>query len=459
MQKNRFPDQADAVCVLGLEDLDCSASLKWLNIPRDLYLVGDFSDAGIPPEVLNHPRARCFLIETPLQHEWMIKEIAWHAVMQSMHIQCQPGWEEFRRRLEECHLAAHLLISETSDFGQEAFFNARRNWLQNGPFRGWTVLKGRFKDVPAIVCGAGPNLKEASAYLESLSSRALLLSAGTASSILGEWGIAPHLSFFIDKQTPFDLIVQQPFLEIPSCLQSRLDPKCVRWLHGEKILAPESGPLPWEQWLLGENSSPSFGWTVGNFATQAAIWMGCNPIIWAGMDLCYQEDRKYAGRSTQNEALLIECDGRMTQRDWLLAARFSEELSCNHPEIRFINTAMQGLPLRPPIETMPLSSVNQTLTREYDLTGRLYQSLQGGNLLAGVDQKITEWDASWERCAAICSDLSVQIEALAQEAVYEYYLEPLWRIWRPLFNREARGQNLDWHRLLFFQQVLHNRSI
>ena len=461
MQRIKIPSQADALCLLGLEGLDCSQCLEWLDTQHDLYLVDNLSDLQIPPEVLNHPRLRSFSIETPLQHEQVIKEIAWHAVMQSMHIHSQPGWEEFRRRLEECQYAAHLLLSEVADFGQEAFGNARSNWRQSGPFRSWALLKGRFQDVPAIVCGAGPSLKEAAPRLAALSSRALILSAGTAGSIMGSWGIAPHLACFLDKQTPLDSILQQPFLEVPSILQSRLNPACVHWMHGEKILAPESGPLPWEKWWMDDDYSPSFGWTVGNFATQMAVWMGCNPIIWVGMDLCYQGEQKYADRSDRSQVPLIESNDRMTQRDWLLAARWSEELSCEHPQLRFVNTSMQGLPLRLPIETMPLDAIDQTLTREFDLTGRLHQAIQGASSLTmTIQQKEAEWVMSWERCIALCSQMTSDgDDALSNEIVHEFYLEPLWRIWRPLFNREARGQNLDWHRLLFFQQVLQNGQI
>lgn len=458
MQRIDCPASADAICVLGLEGVDCLALLKRLNQKQYLYLVGNLSDDSIPLEVANHPRARCFLIETPLQLEPMIKEIAWHAVMQSMHIHCQNGWEEFRRRLEECHHAAHLLLSETADFGHQALFNARNNWQKNGPFRSWTLLKDLFNGVPAIVCGAGPSLKEAQEHIAGLSSRALLLAAGTAGSILGEWGIAPHLAFFLDKEMSCDLIAQRPFLEVPTCLQSRLNPACVHWLHGEKILAAESGPLPWEKWWMDDDSCPSFGWTVGNFAMQMAVWMGCNPIILTGMDFCYRENQKYADRTDSGQVPLIESRHRMTQRDWLLAASWSEELAGNHPEIRFMNTATQGLPLSAPIETMPMAQIERELTKEFDLLGHLHQAIQRANAIdCQTQQKEIEWKRSWERCASLCSCPAADVdEALAEEVVHEFYLEPLWRIWRPLFNREARGQNLDWHRLLFFQQVLQN---
>jgi hypothetical protein len=210
---------------------------------------------------------------------------------------------------------------------------------------------------------------------------------------------------------------------------------------------------------MESDDNPSFGWTVGNFATQAAVWMGCDPIIWAGMDFCYQEGRKYAGREDQGQTPLIERRGRKTQRDWLLAARWSEDLASEHPDVRFVNTSMDGLPLHPPIETMPLWEAGRLLNGQFDLQGRLHQALQSGSWVS-MSKREKEWDHSWNRCASLSSDPTADVdEALAQEAVYQFYLKPLWQIWRPLFEREAQGQNLDWHRLLFFQQVLQNEPV
>ncbi len=438
-----MPD-IDAICFLGLKNFNRSLMEQWLHENKWLYLVSDH-DPALPSEILQHPRVRYFEIETPLQMRQMAKEIAWGSVMQSLDIHAEEGWDELKDKIEECHHAAHLLLSEVADFGVKAFSNARVNW-KSGSFRHWALLKDQFKNVPAVVCGAGPSLQDARPYLADIQSRALVLAAGTAAPILGDWGIEPHLALGLDKETPVESMRRQPFAELTMVMQSRFNPDCVSLLHGEKIIAPESGPLPWESWWLDETERPSFGWTVGNFATLIAIWMGCNPIIWTGMDFCYPDSQKYAGSSS-----VIEADHRITQRDFLLAARFSEEVALAHPHIRFLQTAKHGLPLKEPIETRPFAMARRLLKNEFDLSGRLHQALQSAPWMnLAMEMKEKDWNESLRRCSR---DPSAD---LSGEIVYEHYLEPLWQIWRPIFTREAKGQNLDTHQALFFQKVLQD---
>ena len=434
--------RVDAICFLGLKSFDSSSARRWLQDNQRLYLVDDHPPE-VPTEILQHPRVRYFEIETPLLYSQIAKEIAWGAVMQSLDIRIENGWEDLKEKIEECHHAAHLLLSEVADFGVKAFTNARANW-KSGSFRHWQLLMDRFKDVPAIVCGAGPSLQDAQPYLANIGPRALILAAGTAAPILGEWGVEPHLALSIDKETPVELARRQPFHELTTVMQSRFNPDCAAILQGEKIVAPESGPLPWERWWVDETLPFSFGWTVGNFATKIAIWMGCNPIIWAGMDFSYPANQKYAGSE-------IETDQRMTQRDFLLAARYSEETALNHPHIRFIQTSNQGLPLKEPIETRPFAFAQQLLKNEFDLRGRLHQAIQCSNPMnLEMQSKENEWNESIRRCSG---NLALD---LTNEIVYQHYLEPLWQIWRPIFVREADGQSIDLHRSLFFQTVLQN---
>jgi hypothetical protein len=358
-------------------------------------------------------------------------------------------WTLILQRIEEERMA---VLSEVSDWGLEAFQNARLNWEKEGPFRHFSALKNSCPGMPGVVSGAGPSLEEAMPFLSTLESKALILAAGTALPLLGSAKIKPHLFFAFDKGAPSKSILEQPFRDIPCCFQSRLSPQCLSLFQGEKILAPESGPLPWEDWWFPSDEKVPFGWTVGNFALQGAIWMGCNPIILTGMDLCYRQGKKYAmgkkGGEAEEVPLISEKNSQgkpvWTQRDFLLSAAFCRKLSEENPHIRFINTSSNGLSLGPLIETVPWASLSWE--KEWDLRGHLHAVLEKGERVHSLSEKEIEWRRSRERC--------VKGELLAGEPVYEYYLAPLWRIYERVFVQEIGEQDLDLHRQLFFQRVL-----
>ena len=388
------------------------------------------------------PSIQFFHLQTALQMPILAKQIAWKAVMQELKIVAAPGWEAMALAIEECHLAAHLLLSETADFGVKAFANARANWAQ-GPFYPLDAFKGLFSGCPAIICGAGPSLEEAAPFLKQFENRALIIAAGSGITALADRSIPFHLACALDKEAPLYRVPNTP-----CCIQSRLRREWVELLKGEKILAAESGPIPWEKWWLGEQEERPFGWIVGNFATQIALALGCSKIIWVGMDLCYQDGQKYAGGEV-SDTPLVEARGCKTQRDWIMAARFFEDLAKSRQDVQFIQTASRGLPLAAPIALKPLSSIDLREERVFAL--QLKEAfLKAPTIDLDLLQKEKEWDQSLKRCFANA------FQDLSGEIVYDFFLGPLWQIWRPLFEREMEaGQTIEIHRGLFFQQVLN----
>ena len=377
------------------------------------------------------PGAKVYRLETPLQTAAIAKEIAWHAVFRPLTCHAAPGWEEMKRQVEECHRAAHLLISEVSDFGKEAFVHALHNWEHHGPFCDFIALRGCCSNLPAIICGGGPSLAELK------QPQGLIFAAGTAHRLLEQIGISPHYVCAFDKQG----WVPKERCSIPLFMQSRLNPDTVAQFSGEKILVPESGPLPWEQWWLDGREAPfPCGWTAGNFAMQVTAWLGCNPIILVGMDFCYSEGSKYALEGPHEQNALIEVQnrkGRMvkTQRDWVMAAHFCDEIARSHPEQRWISSSLDGLFLGEAIEVKPLSELTFPKVDAVKLP------------TVPLELKIQEKKKIWAENYG--EDF---------EPIYEGFLAPLWQIWKPLFMREAEGQNPELHRSLFFQRVLEELS-
>ncbi|MBA3816485.1 MAG: motility associated factor glycosyltransferase family protein, partial [Parachlamydiaceae bacterium] len=59
-------------------------------------------------------------------------------------------------------------------------------------------LSGKFKGLPAIICGAGPSLDKNFDVLSKLHSRALIFAGATAFNALNAKGISPHIVVGID---------------------------------------------------------------------------------------------------------------------------------------------------------------------------------------------------------------------------------------------------------------------
>jgi hypothetical protein len=232
-------------------------------------------------------------------------------------------------------------------------------------------------------------------------------------------------------------------------------------MEGEKFLFPD-GSSPWINWINDQEVDWEAGWTVGNFLTATALLWGCNPIILVGMDFCYEEGQKYADlEAPAQEGLVkvIDREGKevWTQRDWLMAAQFTEELARKFPDRLFIQASERGLKLASPVLTETLADVLQRCpSPKRELSAEAPQ-------LPSSQLRWEIWEASLLACQTLCQNPdNVDLEALEKEIVYQKLLLPLWQVWRPVFEREVESdlqprsfaEKMQLHQILFFQQVL-----
>lgn len=449
-QRQSFPE-CENLCIIGGETIDEKAAIDWLERQekRRLFLV----DCDSRPK---HQRVLAYGASSLIEQKIAANEIGWSAVMQPLEIRAAEGYEAIESRVRESHLAARLLLSMVSDLGIRAFSNARENWKKLGPFAPLSSLKDCMKGTPAIVAGAGPSLEEALPTLNEISSRALLIGSGTALSIFSKKGIEPHLACALDSRTPAEFM--RSAAGVIACVQSKLNPQAMAEIRGTKILAPQGGPLPWESWWLGEQEMIDSGNTVGNFAAQIAVYFGCRPIIYVGLDLCYRGEVKYAEKHQQERFELIETQNRkgeivLTQHDWLMAARSHRNLAAEYAERRWISTAQAGLHLGEHVEVLSWEEACLFLNREVNIKERLAAAVQAAPEIKIDEKKESEWQESIERSLLACRRSEEVL--LREEPVYRFYLAPLWHLWLPVFRRESQKEDdLQRSRLLFFEKAL-----
>lgn len=430
--------QSDNLCLIGEDALDREKLLAWLESGenRRLFLIG----CG---EMFSHSRIRAYDASLWIQQNFAANEVGWSAVMQPLEIRAKEGWEGLKRRVEESHLAAHVLFSGVSDLGIKAYVHTRAN-EKRGPYVLLSSLKNCLKGVPAIIAGAGPSLADALPTIEAAAEKALLIGAGTALSLLGRRGIEPHLGCVLDARTSPEFLKNAK--KSLYCVHTQLHPDAMAEIEGRKILVPGQGVFPWEAWWLGDPETFELGFTAADAAMQVAFHLGCNPILCVGTDLCYRGEEKYAEKHDSDKFDLIEVKNRkgktvLTQRDWLMAAHWQRRFMAEHPERRWISAAEEGLPLGDAIEVASWEEALRCLGLKVDAGARL-----ASRVAAAPEWKL---DGGRER------RWQESLEGGEEDLVYRLYLAPLWNLWRSVVQRETKSEEefLE-RRSRFFQETI-----
>jgi len=159
-------------------------------------------------------------------------------------------------------------------------------------------LFDKFRDIPAIVVGAGPSLDKNVTLLKEVKEKAVILSVDRALGLLLPLGIIPHLVPSLDySQFNYDekYAPLQMDEELFMVFTQTLYHKITKTFWGPKFTMHQSDNISSilsHYW--GDKGIVSTGMHVGHLAFCMAKEMGCNPIIMVGMDLAFTEDKFHA---------------------------------------------------------------------------------------------------------------------------------------------------------------------
>jgi hypothetical protein len=168
-------------------------------------------------------------------------------------------------------------------------------------------LAGAGTGLSAIVLGAGPSLDRALPALRAAQSTAIIIAVDTALRPLLAAGIRPHLAVAVD---PGDANTRHLY-DLPPCPETFLvseasvDPRAVREFRGRTFLFCVADHHPWP-WLRAQGAGRGRLRAWGSVLTSAfdlALLMECDPIVFAGADLAFTDNRPY-------------CRGVVYEEDW-----------------------------------------------------------------------------------------------------------------------------------------------
>jgi antitoxin component YwqK of YwqJK toxin-antitoxin module len=290
-------------------------------------------------------------------------------------------------------------LLEFFDHGTGFCSNYYRNLLLLSKAYLGEALVGQFKDIPAIICGAGPSIAKSLPILQTLKDRALIFGGGTAMNALNTAGLLPHFGVGIDPNpAQFTRLVMNQAFEVPYFYRHRMSLQAVNFIHGPRLFLSGStgyAIAPFFEEKLGIRHHPiSEGHNVINFSLSIALALGCNPIILAGVDLAYtdglsycpgilnhplHERKEFFGTKTALDDLIQKPDiyGKpvLTLWKWIAESLWFSQVAQQNPQVAFYNGTQGGIGFEG-IPNVPLELLAQhNLQKTYDLEGLIHMAI------------------------------------------------------------------------------------
>ncbi len=390
------------------------AALEWLHadplrnlifLEDDIEILQCLLQTERGTRILSDNQALIFYFEDLKDEEKLFDELYWDFILTQMAISCLKvyGAERKERFVGLKHKIVHdaaiknALVEEYLKFGIPFFRNFYPNMLLLAESWQGTKLYGKFQNIPAVICGAGPSLERNIGILKEYLDRALIFGGGSALNALSSRDILPHFGIGIDPNPTqqYRLSTNKAY-EVPLFYRNRMHKEAFRLIHGPRLYIPGAGGYEVADWfdnrfgLNDETESLDEGHNVVNFGLELAKYLGCNPIIFVGVDLAYTEMQSYASgiiddTSVDKSDILNTGDfdtTAMIKEDiygkpiytlwkWIAESEWTGEYAKANPELTIINSTEGGLGM-PGIPNIPLQEVaDKYFIRDYDLRSRV----------------------------------------------------------------------------------------
>ncbi|MGC1879119.1 MAG: 6-hydroxymethylpterin diphosphokinase MptE-like protein [Rhabdochlamydiaceae bacterium] len=312
-------------------------------------------------------------------------------------------FHQIRLQVLRLSTVSHALLTEAL-YSHKLLVNLLRNikrWPGSFLAGGF---KGRFRGIPAVICGAGPSLQASLPHLKEMEDRALIIAGGSTIAALSNQGIQPHLGIALDPNPEeFGRLKIASSFEIPLIYATRLQPDVFNALNGERgyLISDTGGAceryFEKQMKIEGEPVGPELGQealSVTTLAIALAVEMGCNPILLSGIDLAYAGTQRYA------EGILPSSDIDMGEKrrekksperllrrknihghyvhtlvKWVMESECIAFYAKTHPETRFINVTEGGIGF-PEIPNIPFSQAAAELNLSLDLRALIHAEIQ-----------------------------------------------------------------------------------
>lgn len=392
---------------------------QWLHSQRERRLIIFEDDPEIVRYFLTLPRAEGFLkdpqvVLMPLGEkidQTLLWKMAESQLFQKIEVTALPSYltrkarqfQELKFILDYARYVLNVRYGEYFDSYRHFFENFWANLPQLPHSYLGGALQGRFKGVPAIICGAGPSLAKNISLLPQLKDKALILAGGTAVNVLNGHGIDPHFTLGIDpfpsyySRTLAYTSFETPFVYKPRVQKDLFDlfsPPLVYLNLGNSYQVEKQVQkdlhIPYLDLELGTN--------VVHASLRLAHFMGCNPIIAVGVDLAYSGGASYGPGLKRHAATSERLDSKNSWEEvivrpdiegkpvetlwkWVHEAMWYAEFQKKHPDFTLLNATEGGIGFLG-IPNVKLGEI--PLTQSWDLSGWVHAELQQAQMPSEV---------------------------------------------------------------------------
>lgn len=382
----------------------------------DLSLIHHFLHTELAHQLLSDPQAHLYFFHN-IEDQGIFNKVTWKFCRKQIEVSALNFYRHTRSDTYS-HLKSKLLyessmkndiFDEFYHSGAPFFRNFYPNVMKLPDSYNAQSLFGKFTNIPAIICGAGPSLKKNIHLLTSLRERALIFAGGSAMNALNASHVLPHFGAGIDPN-PEQYVRYETScsLEVPFFYRNRLEHRTLAAIHGPKLYVKGAGGYPIADWfdeaLHIEGPILEEGHNVVNFCAEIAAALGCNPIIFVGLDLAYSDMRSYANGVVPNASVLA--DDLAHQRfelkthkkkdiygkevhtlwKWIAESEWLSHFATQYHNITFLNATEGGIGIEG-VENLPLSEViHKYLHHTWDLADQVSIELQNAPLMISLGQ-------------------------------------------------------------------------
>lgn len=390
---------------------------KWLEEDPDrlvIYLESHLSvlfhlfqtDIGL--KMALHPQLQFYSFENDQELEFLLQYLAAYLTSYKVDVATLPSYEKHypktSKQLSSRLIALQTLLStriiETKTSSPQVFSNFFKKLPILPKQLNFSKLHNTFKDIPCIICAAGPSLDKDLHHLENLSSKALILAGSSAIPALNQAGIEPHMGSFFD---PFPRLHERSrsstAFEMPTIHCARTYHQTSNEIHGPALYTKGSDDLPLVDWM--ENALGLYGSqikeyiSVTTYNTCIALHLGCNPIIYVGLDLAYTNNRSYSSHFDESKlddthleeaetfkynedywAKDLKGDPVLTRKGWEVEASFLADITSLSQKTSFYNATEAGLGIIGVKNTSLEKLLENELIHSYPIEEKIHAYLQ-----------------------------------------------------------------------------------